>query len=122
VFDVLDRSQQRPGEIRPAETIVAGTDDFVIASSDPVRIPSQARVPPRYGKSLQHAGEIVVAEMDKRAFVRREVLYENLRIGSIYAALDIAPKCATNAGRRPAEATAIASTVARAAGPVTVRT
>ena len=91
VFDVLDRSQQRPGEIRPAETIVAGTDDFVIASSDPVRIPSQARVPARYVKSLQHAGKIVVAEVDKRAFVRREVLYEKLRIGSIYAALDIAP-------------------------------
>jgi two-component system OmpR family sensor kinase len=91
VFDVLDRSQQRPSEIRPAETIVAGTDDYVIASSDPVRVPSQARVPPRYVESLQHAGKIVVAEMEKRAFVRREVLYENLRIGSIYAALDIAP-------------------------------
>jgi two-component system OmpR family sensor kinase len=91
VFDVLDRSQQRPGEIRPAETIVAGTDDFVIASSDPVRIPSQTRVPARYVESLQQAGKIVVAEVDKRAFVRREVLYENLRIGSIYAALDIAP-------------------------------
>jgi signal transduction histidine kinase len=91
VFDVLDRSQQRPSEIRPAETIVAGTDDLVIASSDPVSIPSQARVPTRYVESLQQAGKIVVAEADKRAFVWREVLYENLRIGSIYAALDIAP-------------------------------
>lgn len=91
VFDVLDRSQQRSGEIRPAETIVAGTDDFVIASSEPVRIPSQARVPARHMEWLQQAGKIVVAEADKRAFVRREVLYENLRIGSIYAAMDIAP-------------------------------
>jgi two-component system, OmpR family, sensor kinase len=91
VFDVLDRSQQRPSEIKPAETIVAGTDDFVIASSDPVRIPSQARVPARYVESLQHVGKIVVAEADKRAFVRREVLYKNRPIGSIYAALAIAP-------------------------------
>ena len=90
VFE-LDRSQQRPSEIKPAETIVAGTDDFVIASSDPVRIPSQARVPARYVESLQHVGKIVVAEADKRAFVRREVLYKNRPIGSIYAALAIAP-------------------------------
>jgi two-component system OmpR family sensor kinase len=91
VFDVLDRSKQRPGEVKPAETIVAGTDDFVIASSDPVRIPSQARVPTRYTKSLHQAGKIIVAEEHQKAFVRREVRYENLRIGSIYAALDIAP-------------------------------
>lgn len=91
VFDVLDRSKQRPGEVKPAETIVAGTDDFVIASSDPIRIPSQARVPARYIETLHQGGKIVVAEADQRAFVHREVLYENLRIGSIYAALDIAP-------------------------------
>jgi signal transduction histidine kinase len=91
VFDVLDRSRQRPGEIKPAETIVAGTDGFVIASSDPLSIPSQARVPVDYVKRLPQNGKVVVAEDAKRAFVRREVLYENLRIGSIYAALDIAP-------------------------------
>jgi signal transduction histidine kinase len=91
VFDVLDRSRQRPGEIKPAETIVAGTDGFVIASSDPIRVPSQARVPASYVERLPENGRVVVVEEAKRAFVRREVLYENLRIGSIYAALDIAP-------------------------------
>jgi len=45
VFDILDRSRQRPGDIKPVETIVAGVDGFVIASSDPVLVPSQARVP-----------------------------------------------------------------------------
>lgn len=91
VFDVLDRSGHKPGEIRPAETIVTGTDDIVIASSDPVRIPSQAHVPAHYTESLRQTGKVVVAEKEQRAFVRREVLFENLRIGSIYAALDIAP-------------------------------
>lgn len=90
-FDVLDRSRQRPGEIRPAETIVAGTDDYVIASSDPVRIPSQVRVPASFIEPLRHGGRIAIAEGAKRAYVHREVLYENLRVGSIYAALDIAP-------------------------------
>jgi hypothetical protein len=91
VYDLLDRSHQRPGEIRPAETIVAGTDGFVIASSDPLRIPSQTRVPASYTESLRQNDKIAIAEGASRAYVRREVLYENLRIGSIFAALDIAP-------------------------------
>jgi two-component system, OmpR family, sensor kinase len=91
IFDVLDRSRQRPGEIRPAETIVAGMDGNVIASSDPVRIPTQSPVPAQYVDSLRRPGRIAIAEDEQRAYVRREVLYENLRIGSIYSALDIAP-------------------------------
>ena len=91
VFDVLDRSRQRPGEIRPTETIVAGADGFVIASSDPIRIPSQARVPASYVEPLSQSGKVAIAEDAKRAYVRRDLLYENLRIGSIHAALDIAP-------------------------------
>jgi signal transduction histidine kinase len=91
VFDVLDRSRQRPRDVKPAETIVAGTDGSVIASSDPIRIPSQARVPTSYIERLSENGRIVVVEEAKRAYVRREVVYENLRIGTIYAALDIAP-------------------------------
>ena len=39
-FDVIDRSREKSGEIRPTETIVAGPDDFVIASSHPLEIPS----------------------------------------------------------------------------------
>jgi two-component system, OmpR family, sensor kinase len=91
VFDVLDRSRQRPGEIRPAETIVAGADGFVIASSEPMRFPSQTRVPAGFIEPLRQSGKIAVAKDAKRAFVRREVVYENRSVGSIYAALDIAP-------------------------------
>jgi two-component system OmpR family sensor kinase len=91
VFDVLDRSRHRPGEIQPVETVVAGTDGFVIASSEPVKVASQVKVPERYFEALPHEQTMAVAPDAARAYVRREVLYENLRIGSIYAALDIAP-------------------------------
>lgn len=91
VFDVLDRSRQRPGEIRPSETIVAGSDGLVIASSEPTRIPSQAKVPAAFTERLKESGKITIASDVQRAYVRREVMYENLPIGSIYAALDIAP-------------------------------
>lgn len=91
VFDVLDRSRQGPGEIRPTETIVAGTDGFVIASSDPIRTPSQTRVPAGFVEPIAQAGKVAIAVDAKKAYVRRDVLYENLRIGSIHAALDIAP-------------------------------
>jgi two-component system OmpR family sensor kinase len=91
VFDVLDRSRHRPGEIQPIETVVAGSDEFVIASSDPVAVASQVKVPARYTAALPSDRKMAVAADAARAYVRRAVHYENLRIGSIYAALDIAP-------------------------------
>ena len=91
VFDVLDRSRHRSGEVQPIETVVAGTDGFVIASSDPISVASQVKVPARYVETLPADQSMAVVAASARAYVRREVLYENLRIGSIYAALDIAP-------------------------------
>jgi signal transduction histidine kinase len=91
VFDILDRSRHRPAEIQPVETVVTGRDGFVIASSDPVAVPSQVRVPRHYTDALPEGRTIAIADDLARAYVRREVLYENLRVGHIYAALDIAP-------------------------------
>ena len=91
VFDILDRSRQRPGDIKPVETIVAGVDGFVIASSDPVLVPSQARVPTRYLQALGADGRMAIANGTSKAYVRREVVYEKRPVGSIYAGLDIAP-------------------------------
>lgn len=91
VFDILDRSRRRPGDIKPVETIVAGADGFVIASSDPVHVPSQARVPARYLQALGSDGRMAIANGTSQAFVRREVIYEKRSVGSIYAGLDIAP-------------------------------
>ena len=133
VFDVLDRSREKPREIKPTETIVAGPDDFVIASSKPLDIPSQARVPARYIDPLRENGRIAIAEDEKKAYVRREVRYENLRIGSIYAALDIAPLMAerrevlwtlvlTNALLTLALAGAAWLTVARMMRPIAILT
>ena len=91
MFDILDRSRRRPGDIKPVETIVAGADGFVIASSDPVRVPSQARVPERYLQALGLDGKMAIANGTSQAYVRREVIYEKRSVGSIYAGLDIAP-------------------------------
>ncbi len=91
VYDVLDRSQHRPGEMRPVETIVAGGDGLVIASSDPLRTPSLGRVPSNYLQAATQSGKVAIEETDQRGYMRRDVLYENQRIGSIYASLDIAP-------------------------------
>lgn len=91
VFDVLDRSRKRPGDIKPVETIVAGADGFVIASSDPVRIPSQMQVPSRYLQALGSDSRMAIASGTSQAYVRRQVIYEKRPVGSIYAGLDIAP-------------------------------
>ena len=91
VFDVLDRSRQRPGDIKPIETFVAGADGFVIASSEPLRIPSQTRVPAQYLQALGLDGRMAIADGSSKAYARREVTYEKRPVGSIYAGLDIAP-------------------------------
>jgi signal transduction histidine kinase len=48
-------------------------------------------VPARYITALPSDRKMAVAADTARAYVRRAVHYENLRIGSIYATLDIAP-------------------------------
>jgi hypothetical protein len=68
VFDVLDRSRHRPGEIQPVETVVTGTDDFVIAASEPVTIASQAKVPARYVDALPQGQAIAIAPEAARAY------------------------------------------------------
>ena len=91
VFDVLDRSRQRRSEMSAVETVVADQDGVVIASSNPLSVASHAKVPRHYLEALSEGRTMMIAADLARAYVRREVLYENLRIGSIYAALDIAP-------------------------------
>lgn len=91
VFDVLDRSQARPSEIRPVETIVTGPEGLVIASSDPTRVPSQVQVPVSFTEATADTGKVAIAENAQRAYVRRDVVYEGQRIGAIFAALDITP-------------------------------
>ena len=90
VYDVLDRSQHSAGELRPVETIVAGAEGLVLASSDPGRTPSQSRVPETIMSATAEAGKIAISEQQQRAYMKREVRYENQPIGTVYAALDIA--------------------------------
>ena len=105
VFDVLDRSRQKPGTIRPVETIVTGVDGLVIASSEPLRTPSLSPLPAAFGSG--DAGGMRIE--GNRAYVRREVIYETLPVGRIAAALDIAPLLAE---RREVLWTLIATNVA----------
>lgn len=88
VFDVLDRSRQGAGEIRPVETIVVGIDGFVIASSNPIDTPSQTRVPAVY---QSESGRKTFREGAATAYVGRDVFYEKQRVGGIFASFDVAP-------------------------------
>jgi signal transduction histidine kinase len=94
VFDVLDRSHRRPAGLRPAETIVASPEGLVIASSDPLRIPSQTTLPEDYRLAFGNEPSVVVRAGPAVAIAKRDVVYEGRSIGSIYAKVDIAPQIA----------------------------
>lgn len=81
VFDVLDRSRQRPGDIKPIETFVAGADGFVIASSEPLRIPSQTRVPAQYLQALGLDGEWQSPMARRKPMLGARLLTKNVRWG-----------------------------------------
>ena len=94
VFDVLDRSHRHPTGLRPTETVVATPDGVIIASSDPLRVPSQAQLPDDYRLAFGDDPTISVPVGSAVAFAKRDVFYEGRSIGSIYAKVDVAPQIA----------------------------
>ena len=66
----------------------------IIASSDPLRIPSQTTLPEDYRLAFGNEPSIVVRAGPAVAIAKRDVVYEGRSIGSIYAKVDIAPQIA----------------------------
>ncbi|MEQ1612691.1 MAG: sensor histidine kinase, partial [Hyphomicrobiaceae bacterium] len=94
VFDVLDRSHRHPTGIRPTETIVTTPEGAIIASSDPLRAPSQAKLPEDYRLAFADDPSIAVPAGSVVAFAKRTVVSDGRSIGSIYAKIDVAPQIA----------------------------
>lgn len=88
VYDALERSRALYSAVRPIETVVIDRMNRVIAASDPVRTPSMEVISPELQEPLQ-AVQFAISEAQGRAYVRRDVGYQGVRIGAIYAVLDI---------------------------------
>ncbi len=89
VFDALDRSRNRYKALRPLETIVSNTDGKIIASSNPRTLPSQSTLPKAYAGRFSNRQDLTIDEKNGRAYVRRDLIYQNRKVGGIFSTLDV---------------------------------
>ena len=89
VFDALDRSKNRYKALRPLETIVSNTEGRIIASSDPKSLPSLSTLPQVYSKRFANRQELAIDVKTGRAYVHRDLTYQNRKIGGIFSTLDV---------------------------------
>ncbi len=90
VFDALDRSRGKYKALRPMETIVADAQGRIIASSEPRKLASQSPVPNIYQNRFSDGASLQFGSSSQRAYVRRDLQYQDRKIGTIYATLNVA--------------------------------
>lgn len=85
VFDTIDRARGLYRGLEPVDTIVTGADGQVLAASDPRRFPTDSTLDAEYLEQFPQAGELRADDGEKRAFLQRDLLYQDRRIGAAYA-------------------------------------
>ncbi len=96
VFDVLDRARSLYGGIAVRRTIVLNGTGQILAASDPARFPTGTALPAAqsavFAARAESRGEepvLVVDANGRRAHVRRDLVHQGRKVGSILADIDI---------------------------------
>ncbi len=89
VFDALDRSRNRYKALRPLETIVSNTEGKIIASTNPRNLPSQSMLPQAYVGRFSNRQDLTIDADSGRAYLRRDLIYQNRKVGGIFSTLDV---------------------------------
>lgn len=89
VFDALDRSKGKYTALHPLETIVVDDENSVIASSNPRKFAPQTSLPDIFKNRFSADTTLSFDETGARAYVRRILINQGRKIGTIYATLDI---------------------------------
>ncbi len=88
VFDVLDRSASSYASLDLKETIVTGSDGSVIASNHPGNRPSFSQLPQEFLDQFR-SRIVEVNQKTMEGFVRRDLLYQGQKVGTIFTILDV---------------------------------
>lgn len=88
VFDALDRSTTAYRTLAPIETIVTGTDQVILAASDPTRMATFSVLPQGFREQYGERS-VAIDEATLTGFARRELVDQGRPIGSIYASFDV---------------------------------
>lgn len=90
VFDNLDRSKTQYRSLNVNWTLVADTAGQVIASSDPLRFPTQSKAPEMMSDTTMST-ELVIDDKNAVAHFSRAIKYQDRTLGVIHTEADIAP-------------------------------
>ncbi|MCV3240665.1 sensor histidine kinase [Mesorhizobium sp. ZC-5] len=88
VFDALDRSSTVYEALAPIETVVTGSDDRVLAASDPGKIETYSVLPAEYS-ARYGPGNVTIDGQRLTGFAHRELIYQGQHIGTIHATFDV---------------------------------
>ncbi len=91
VFDILERSRDHKGGLKPLRTVVANMNDEVIAASDPNSLPVETSLPNAFKANFPSQQELTLAPETNRAFSWRRINHQGRDIGTIFAEIDISP-------------------------------
>ncbi|MGM0562549.1 MAG: ATP-binding protein [Pseudomonadota bacterium] len=85
VYDTIDRARGRYRGLEPVDTIVTDPEGGVLAASDPRRFPTGSSLSEGYLGEFPASGELRADDGQKRAFLQRDLVYQDRRIGTAYA-------------------------------------
>lgn len=88
VFDTIDRGASLEGGFGRATIVVVDTNGQTIAASDPKQTPVLSRQADRE-KAFQGESTLIVDAASARAYARRDLVYQDRRIGAIYVDYDV---------------------------------
>lgn len=89
VFDTLDRSRERYKGLNVQWVVVTKADGNILASSDPIKYPSETVVDQTALTHFKQGNEVTLNEGISTAFLTRSLSYQDREIGKIYAEADI---------------------------------
>jgi signal transduction histidine kinase len=89
VYDVLERASQRYRGLHVDWTTVTDATGVVVASSQPRRFPLQSRLPLDVLRNVN--GEVAMIETQGLASLKRDLVYQDRSIGTVFAQVRIGP-------------------------------
>lgn len=88
-YDALDRARGGYEGLRARYTIVTLPDDRVLAASEPERFPVNSLTPTILRSRFESGRSLDIDEDAKLAWVRRELISDNVVLGRIYSEIDL---------------------------------
>jgi signal transduction histidine kinase len=88
VYDTLDRSRSRYAGLVVRDSVVTNKSGTVVASLSPDRFPTEGALSSSFVSRFGQDGKLTMSDGDAIASVRRDLVYQDRRIGTIWAEID----------------------------------